>query len=111
MCTTLKSSGSGKWHRFSGQRHVEFKKCVFNVKHKGDMIWNNVQLGSGFDVCLIYSKKCCVDGDHIGLTYDFELNSVLARFLLINSRLVSANINTLENIIQSYRMSQNTSHE
>jgi hypothetical protein len=62
-----------------------------------------MELGSGFDVELVYKKDVRVDGGIIGLTDDYDLTPSLARFLVINQDRIFARLNHLETTLASYR--------
>ena len=82
---------------------IGFERCVLRVIPRGHLIWEGLQLGSGFDVRLIYSKGIEVGGDVIGLNDDWDLTVPLARFLRMNKRLIPERLLHIEGIIQSYR--------
>ena len=76
---------------------------MLRVIPRGHLIWEGLQLGSGFDVQLIYAKGIEVGGDIIGLTDDWDLTVPLARFLRMNQRLIPERLSHIEGIMQSYR--------
>jgi len=82
---------------------IEFERCVLRVIPRGHLIWEGLQLGSGFGVRLIYSKSVGVSGDVIGLNDDWDLTTPLARFLRMNKRLIPERLLHIEGIMQSYR--------
>ena len=82
---------------------VGFEKCVLRVIPRGHLVWEGLQLGSGFDVRLIYSKDVEVGGDVIGLNDDLDLTVPLARFLRMNQRFIPERLTHIEGIIQNYR--------
>ena len=82
---------------------ISFERCALRVIPRGHLIWEGLQLGSGFDVRLIYSKDVEVGGDVIGLTDDWDLTVPLARFLRMNQRLIPERLSHIEGIMQSYR--------
>ena len=82
---------------------ISFEKCVLRVIARGHFIWEGLQLGSGFDVRLIYSNDVEVGGDAIGLNDDWDLTVPLARFLRMNQQLIPERLSHIEGIIQSYR--------
>lgn len=99
-------SRSSWWRRSRGYAAtltISFEKCVLRVIPRGHLTWEGLQLGSGFDVRLIYSKDVEVGGDVIGLNDDWDLTVPLARFLRMNQRLIPERLSHLEGIIQSYR--------
>ena len=82
---------------------VLFEKCVLRVIPHGHLIWEGLQIGSGFDVRLIYSKDVEVAGEVIGINDDWDLTIPLARFLRMNQRLIPERLSHIEGIMQSYR--------
>ncbi|KAJ3779177.1 hypothetical protein FB446DRAFT_782719 [Lentinula raphanica] len=89
--------------KYNATTPVHYETCVFKIKHNGHLIWDNVQLGSGFQVQLYYDKKVIQDGDLIGLTEDFELTPPLARFLAMNEDLIFSRLGNLEAVISAYQ--------
>ena len=77
--------------------------CKFKLKQRGDLVYENMQLSSGFDVELTYSRGVSLNGDAIGLALDFNLSPALARFLSQNEAIVRQQLPRLEAIVQSYR--------
>jgi hypothetical protein len=76
---------------------------VLRVQHHGELIWGGFALGSGFDVSLEYDKGVRVPGGVIGLNDDYDLNSLLARFLALNQCLIPASLRALEDALRNYR--------
>lgn len=76
---------------------------MLQIKRNGYLLWDKVELGSGFKIQLAYDKKVVMDGDLIGLTEDFELTSPLARFLALNEDLIFSRLGKLESLISGYR--------
>jgi hypothetical protein len=76
---------------------------VLRVQHHGELTWDGFALGSGFDVSLEYDKGVRVPGGVIGLNDDYDLNSLIARFLALNQRLIPASLCTLEEALRNYR--------
>lgn len=106
--TFLQQAGSRSswcWRRrgYTATSAISFEKCVLRVASRGHLIWEGLQLGSGFDVRLIYSKDVEASGDVIGLSDDWDLTVPLARFLRMNQRLIPERLSHIEGIIQSYR--------
>ncbi len=89
--------------RYTTQSSVHYEHCVLRIKHRGHLVWQDLQLGSGFDIRLTYSKKLDLDGSVIGLNDDFDLTSPLARFFMLNSQLVSSRLAYIESTLTSYR--------
>ncbi|KAK0464168.1 hypothetical protein IW261DRAFT_1524303 [Armillaria novae-zelandiae] len=89
--------------RYSTQSSVHYNHCVLRINHRGHLSWQGLQLGSGFDIRLSYSKKLDLDGSVIGLNDDFDLTSPLARFFMLNSQLVSSRLSYIESTLASYR--------
>lgn len=82
---------------------IPFEKCVLRVIPRGHLVWEGLQLGSGFGVRLIYSRDVELGGDLIGLDDDWDLTVPLARFLRMNQQLIPGRLMHIEGIIQSYR--------
>jgi hypothetical protein len=62
-----------------------------------------VQLGSGFNVELRYTKKILLAGDAVGLNNDHDLTVLLARFLKTNRELISERLGFIDETLSSYR--------
>ncbi len=73
------------------------------IKRNGRVPWEGLDLGSGFDVQLAYSKDVTVSGNVIGLTDDYELNQLLAYFLSMNEHLIPSRLSYIEAVIHNYR--------
>ncbi|THH34000.1 hypothetical protein EUX98_g138 [Antrodiella citrinella] len=103
----LKPVGSKKpWccgRRYQAQTTVHFRSGTFNVKRRGQHLWEHVNIGSGFDVELTYTKDVKVDGAIIGLNDDYDLTRPLAHFLALNEYLIPGPLSHLEGILWRYR--------
>lgn len=73
------------------------------IQRRGHLVWQGVQLGSGFNVELYYTKEIILAGDAIGLNDDHDLTAPLARFLKTNQALVSEKLRFIEETLSSYR--------
>lgn len=62
-----------------------------------------MQLGSGFDIQLRYSRKVTIGASIIGLDDDFNLTPLLARFLLENRFLVDEHTPVVTDALHTYR--------
>ncbi|KAG6842242.1 hypothetical protein C0991_000212 [Blastosporella zonata] len=62
-----------------------------------------MQLGSGFDVELQYTKKLSVSGEVFGLNDDYDLTAPLARFLQLNSGALAQRLPYIEQVVDDYR--------
>jgi len=82
---------------------VHYEYAVLSVKRRGHLKWQGLQLGSGFDICLKYSRSLTLSGEVIGLNEDCDLTPSLARFLEINRELVDGSLFTVEEKISHYR--------
>lgn len=76
------------------------------IKRKGHLSWGDLQIGSGFDLELQYSKKVSISGAEIGVTDDFDLTSPLARFLQLNYGLIKSRLPLIEQALFEYRKHQ-----
>jgi len=88
---------------YTAQKTQHFRHCVLQIKRKGELVWNRVQLGSGFQLELTFSKEVHTDGTIIGLDEDFDLTPSLARFLQLNTPLVQMNLHTIDTALAGYR--------
>lgn len=79
---------------------------MLRIKRKGDLAWEELQLGSGLSVELTYARGVRVDGDVIGLNDDYELTSSLARFFALNESLISDRLAHIQAVVQNYRNHQ-----
>ena len=70
------------------------------------MTWQNIQLGSGLDVEIIYDRDVTVDGAVIGLNDEYDLTGALARFLALNQSLIQESLAHVEAVIGDYRKQQ-----
>ena len=98
-----RSSWGWRGRGYKATSSVEFEKCVLRVIPRGHLVWEGLQLGSGFDVRLIYSRDVEVGGEVIGVNDDWDLTTPLATFLRMNQRLIPERLSHIEGIIQSYR--------
>jgi hypothetical protein len=62
-----------------------------------------MQLGSGFNIELVYGKDVRVDGTIIGITDDFDLTQPLARFLFLNEELITERLENVLAVLTDYR--------
>ena len=97
---------SCKRRRYYAEASRQFQTCTLQIKRKGYLSWNGVQLGSGFAVQLKYARDVQVSGDVIGLNDDLDLTTPLAKFLELNQHLVSPNVRRIEKILSNYRHHQ-----
>lgn len=86
------------------QSTTHFHSCVFEIKRRGLQFWEEVPLGSGFDVQMTYSKNVKLDGDAIGINDDFELTPTLAKFLYMNRHLINLHSERLHAALHEYRV-------
>ncbi|KAI0082304.1 hypothetical protein K474DRAFT_1655685 [Panus rudis PR-1116 ss-1] len=89
--------------RYQAQTSVSFRCAMLRLKQRGDVYWEDFNLGSGFQIELNYAKNVTVDGTVIGLNDDFDLTKPLARFLLLNEDAVKAHLPHLEAVLERYR--------
>ncbi|GJJ08808.1 hypothetical protein Clacol_003027 [Clathrus columnatus] len=93
---------------YSAHSTIHFESGVFTIQRNGTLVWKTIDLGSGFNVKLTYDKNVQVDGSVIGLTSDFQLTPILARFLSLNQRLIRERTMSAEALIDDYRHSLQT---
>ena len=82
---------------------VPYKYGVLRIKHRGDMVWQHIQLGSGLDIELTYNRGVHVDGGVFGLDDDYDLTPSLAQFLALNQDLISKRLAHIEAVVDNYR--------
>ena len=82
---------------------MDYESCVFTIERRGSLIWKGIQLGSGFNVQLTYTRDVQVDGTVIGLDDDFDLTPQLARFLTLNRKLIHHRFPQIDSTIRDYR--------
>src|SRR5258708_20497400 len=76
---------------------------TLNIERKGYLIWDGLQLGSGFDVKIMYDKRIGVDGGIIGINDDYDLTPALARFFTLNHSLIHSRVGGIEDLLAGYR--------
>ncbi|CAE6405463.1 unnamed protein product [Rhizoctonia solani] len=89
--------------RYHACQTTDYHEARFRIRRQGSLEWNNVNLASGFDVSLQYSKKLNLDGSLIGLNISFELTPQLARFLLLNKTILESRMSAYLNALRDYR--------
>ncbi|KAH8100667.1 hypothetical protein BXZ70DRAFT_1008156 [Cristinia sonorae] len=89
--------------RYNAQTKVHFRSAMFHLKRRGHHMWEGTNIGSGFDVELVYTKHVHVDGSVIGLNDDYDLTHPLAHFLSLNQALIPGPLHKLESTLRSYR--------
>ncbi|KAI0361534.1 hypothetical protein OH77DRAFT_1545714 [Trametes cingulata] len=89
--------------RYAAQTSVHYQSCVLHIKRRGQVRWEGLNLGSGFDVELTYAKHVQVGGNVIGLTDDYELTQPLAHFLAMNEHLIPSRLAYIEAVLHNYR--------
>lgn len=93
------------WHarRYRAVTSTHYEHALLKIKRHGHLVWQGLQLGSGFDIELKYSRDMTVSSDVIGLNEDFDLTPSLARFLQINRKLVDEGLFPIEEKLSHYR--------
>ncbi|KAI0348576.1 hypothetical protein BDW22DRAFT_1319309 [Trametopsis cervina] len=89
--------------RYEAQTSLHYRYAIFRLRRHGVLDWEDLNLGSGFEVELTYARKVVVTGSVIGLTEDFDLTTPLARFLALNEELIVQPLIHIEGAIQRYR--------
>lgn len=82
---------------------INYRLGIFRLKRRGLLEWEELNLGSGFDVEITYAKSVVVTGSVIGLTDDYDLTTTLSRFLSLNEDLIVQSLSKLELSIERYR--------
>ncbi|KAF8632635.1 hypothetical protein AX15_001834 [Amanita polypyramis BW_CC] len=100
-----------KRNRYHAGASRQFQTCTLQIKRRGYLIWNEVQLGSGFGIQLKYARDVQVSGDAIGLNDDLDLTTPLANFLELNQHLISSNIHHIEKVLSNYRQHQRNEYK
>ncbi|KAJ8486761.1 hypothetical protein ONZ45_g14559 [Pleurotus djamor] len=110
-CHTTDVGANTVWscrrQRYKANVTLHFHTCTLVIKHKGQLDWHGVPLGSGFDVELVYSTEVRQPGTLIGLTEDFDLTPPLARFLTLNRDIIDSRLDYIERELGDYK----THHE
>ncbi|EKM61097.1 uncharacterized protein PHACADRAFT_82700 [Phanerochaete carnosa HHB-10118-sp] len=89
--------------RYSARVSIHYRAAVFRIKRQGSLIFDGLNLGSGFSVEMQYAKGVTVDGSVIGLTDDYDLTAPLARFLALNEELTTEFLTRVEIVLGRYR--------
>ncbi|KAF5385209.1 hypothetical protein D9615_001490 [Tricholomella constricta] len=89
--------------RYKARKSTHYQSCLLRIKRRGHLVWNGLQMGSGFDLELRYSKKILVAGDAVGLNDDYDLTAPLARFLELNQALIAERLPYIEGAMENYR--------
>lgn len=89
--------------RYKAQASTYHEYGTLNIKHNGYLIWEDLQLGSGFDVEIMYDKHVSVDGCTIGINDEYDLTPSLARFLDQNRALIHSRVSGIEALLAGYR--------
>jgi hypothetical protein len=82
---------------------LNYRYAIFRLKRRGVLDWEDMNIGSGFEVELTYARNVVVTGSVFGLTDDFDLTTPLARFLALNEELIVRPLVHIEEAIQRYR--------
>ncbi|KAH9065948.1 hypothetical protein EDB87DRAFT_1554562 [Lactarius vividus] len=90
--------------RYKAQTSTYYEYGTLNISRKGYLIWDGLQLGSGFDVKITYDKRIDVDGGVIGINDDYDLTPALARFLALNHSLIHSRVGGIEHLLAGYRL-------
>jgi hypothetical protein len=89
--------------QYKAKASTYYEYGTLNIKRKGYMIWEGLQLGSGFDVEIVYDKLVSVDGAFIGINDEYDLTPALARFLAQNHALIHSRVGEIEASLAGYR--------
>jgi hypothetical protein len=89
--------------RYKAQASTFYEYGTLNIKRNGYLIWKGLQLGSGFDVEIVYDKHVSIDGASIGINDEYNLTPTLARFLAQNHALIHSRMGGIEALLAGYR--------
>ncbi len=89
--------------RYKAQTSTYYVYGTLSIRRKGYLIWEESQLGSGFDVEIIYDKHVKVDGGVIGINDEYDLTPALAQFLAQNHALIRSRVSGIEALLAGYR--------
>lgn len=80
-----------------------YRAGIFRLKRHGLLLYQGLNLASGFEVELTYAKSVVVGGSAIGLDDDYDLTTPLARFLALNEELIPGPLTFIEDVLEKYR--------
>ncbi|EJD04096.1 uncharacterized protein FOMMEDRAFT_133444 [Fomitiporia mediterranea MF3/22] len=89
--------------RYRARGIMDLHRGVFRIQRKGRLMWKGIDLGSGFDIELAYSKDIQMSGDALGYSNDCDLTPSLARFLTLNQALVVERLPIIEWTMGDFR--------
>ncbi|CAL1695681.1 unnamed protein product [Somion occarium] len=89
--------------RYRAHTAVLFRSALFSLNRHGQLLWEDQDFGSGFELKLEYAKNVTLDGTVIGLNEDYDLTTPLARFLVLNEALITEPLSHLEAALARYR--------
>jgi hypothetical protein len=89
--------------RYKAQASTYYEYGTLNIKRKGYLMVEGLQLGSGFDVEIIYGKHVKIDGASIGINDEYDLTPKLAQFLSQNHTLIRSRVSGIEALLTDYR--------
>ncbi|KAG6862355.1 hypothetical protein C0995_011795 [Termitomyces sp. Mi166 len=89
--------------KYEVRNSIHLTSCILKIKRRGHLLWNGLQLGSGLDVKLQYTKKILVSREVIGLNDDYDLTEPLARFLELNRSCIAEGLPHIEEVMDNYR--------
>ena len=89
--------------RYKAQASTYYEYGTLNIKRKGYLMWEGLQLGSGFDAEIVYGKHVKIDGASIGINDEYDLTPKLAQFLAQNHTLIRSRVGGIEALLTDYR--------
>jgi len=89
--------------RYKAEASTYYEYGTLNIKRKGYLMWEDLQLGSGFDVEIVYNKHVKIDGASIGINDKYDLTPTLAQFLARNHALIHSRVSGIEALLAGYR--------
>ncbi|KAF9453858.1 hypothetical protein P691DRAFT_771149 [Macrolepiota fuliginosa MF-IS2] len=89
--------------RYAARTSVHFRYGRLRIKRRGKLSWEGIEIGSGFEVELEYTRRIKISGEAIGLTEDFDLTPALARFLEFNQDQIQLRSQAVEEKLFNYK--------
>ena len=82
---------------------VPYQTARLSIVHSGYLVWDGLQLGSGFGLKLRYARGVSYDGSIFGVNAEFDLTDGLAKFLTLNHKAISIRLPEINRKLSEYR--------